>query len=140
MDNGVAGVFPGSSNGLRQHPNSDHYAGASASGGKRARPFAAVHDVQYWIDSNIALCRLLCPISWLQLADYPGLCQPVAFLLVGKMVCGACQVALTFSPQKPVQYQIPVSSPPIAAHFLSARGSASHNVPASPYFGLPDSG
>src|SRR5579859_4428983 len=101
MDNGVAGVFPGSSNGLCQHPNSDHYAGASAGGGTRARPFAAVHDVQYWIDPNITLCRLLCPVSWLHLAGLPGLRQPVAFLLVGKMVCEACQVELTFSPQKP---------------------------------------
>lgn len=139
MDNGVTGVFPGSGDSLCQHPNSDDYAGASAGRSTRTRLFAAVYAVQYWIDPNIALCWLLCPVPWLQLADLPGLRQPVAFLLVGKMVCEARQVGLTFSPQIPVQYQIPVSSLPTAAHFLAARESVSHNVPAFPYFVPPGS-
>jgi len=56
-------------------------------------------------------------------------------------MAGIAIIAFTFpfSPQIPVQYQIPVSSLPTAAHFLAARESVSRNVPAFPYFGPPGS-
>src|SRR5436305_1389967 len=63
-DDGCAGVYSGNSDGVREYSDADDDAGAFTRGSAWACFCFAVYDVQYGINTDFVICRLLCAVYW----------------------------------------------------------------------------